>query len=56
MVDSATDDDIKSAIEMIINARETVNLAQGLISRNTDFRDAKSEIFLFDSGASLRIE
>ena len=55
VVDGATDDDIKSAIEMIKNARETDNLVQGLISRNTDFRDAKSENFLFDSGASVLI-
>ena len=55
VVDGATDDDIKSAIEMIKNARETDNSAQGLISRNTDFRDAKSENFLFDSGASVSI-
>ena len=55
MVDGATDDDIKSAIEMIKNERVTDNSAQGLISRNTDFRDAKSENFLFDSGASVSI-
>ena len=48
VVGSATNEDIKSAIEMIKTARETDNSAQGLISRNTDFRDAKSENFLFD--------
>ena len=55
VVGSATNEDIKSAIEMIKTARETDNSAQGLISRNTDFRDAKSENFLFDSGASVSI-
>ena len=55
VVDGVTDDDIKSAMEMIRNARETDNSAQGLISRNTDFRSANSENFLFDSGASVSI-
>ena len=50
MVDGVTDEDIKSAMEMIRNARETDNSAQGLIYRNTDFRDANLENFLFDSG------
>ena len=40
VVGSATNEDIKYAIEMIKTARETDNSAQGLISRNTDFRDA----------------
>ena len=55
VVGSATNEDIISAIGMIKTARETDNSAQGLISRNTDFRDTKSENFLFDSGASLSI-
>ena len=55
VVDGVTDDDIKSAMEMIRNARETDNSAQGLISRNTDFRSANSENFLFDSEASVSI-
>ena len=55
VVDGVTDDDIKSAMEMIRNARETDNSAQGLISRNTDFRETNLENFLFDSGASVSI-
>ena len=47
MVDGVMDEDIKSAMEMIRNARETDNSAQGLISRNTDFRDANLENFFF---------
>ena len=55
MVDGVTDEDIKSAMEMIRNARETDNSEQGLIYRNIDFRDANLENFLFDSGASVSI-
>ena len=55
VVGSATNEDIISAIGMIKTARETDNSAQGLISRNTDFRDEKSENFLFDSGALVSI-
>jgi len=50
-----TDDDIKSAMEMIRNAKETDNSAQGLISSNTDFKSANLENCLFDSGASVSI-
>ena len=55
VIDGVTDDDIKSAMEMIRNAKETDNSAQGLISSNTDFRSANLENFLFDSGASVSI-
>ena len=55
VVDGVTDDDIKSAMEMIRNAKETDNSAQGLISSNTDFRSANLENFLFDYGASVSI-
>ena len=40
---------------MIKNAKETDNNAQGLISNSTDFRSAKLETFLFDSGASVSL-
>merc|ERR1712082_79689 len=42
-------------MEIIKNAKETDNSAQGLISRDTDFRSSNWEIFLFDSGASVSI-
>ena len=48
-VNSVSDLEIKTAIDMIKNAKETDNHAQGLISRNTDFRSAKVETFLFDT-------
>ena len=55
VVDGVSDEDIKSAMEMIKNAKETDNSAQGLISSNTDFRSSNLETFLFDSGASVSI-
>ena len=54
-VNSISDLEIKTAIDMIKNAKETDNHAQGLISRNTDFRSAKIETFLFDTGASISL-
>ena len=50
-VDGVSDEDIKSAMEIIQNSKETDNSAQGLISSNTDFRSSNLETFLFDSGA-----
>ena len=47
-VNSISDEDIKTAIDMIQNAKETDNNAQGLISNSTDFRSANVETFLFD--------
>ena len=55
VVDGVSDEDIKSAMEMIKNAIEMDNSAQGLISSNTDFRSSNLETFLFDSGASVSI-
>ena len=40
---------------MVENAKETDNHTQGLISKNTDFRSAKVETFLFDTGASISL-
>merc|ERR1712208_26868 len=54
-IGDATNQDIISAIGIIKTARETDNSAQGLISRSTNFREAKAENFLFDSGASVSI-
>ena len=50
-IDDLADKDIIAAIEKIRVARETDNSAQGLISKSTDFRHARAERFLFDSGA-----
>ena len=50
VIGDLSDKDILSAIEKIKIARETDNSAQGLISNSTDFRQAKAERFLFDSG------
>ena len=47
VIGDASDKDILSAIEKIKIARETDNLAQGLISRSTNFRQAKAERFQF---------
>ena len=55
VVDGVSDDDIKSAMEMVRNAKETDNSAQGLISSTTDFRSANLETFLFNSGALVSI-
>ena len=46
-----SDKDIKTAIDMIRNAKETDNNALGLISNSTNFTFAKMETFLFDSSA-----
>ena len=54
-VNNISDEDIKTAIDMIQNAKETDNNAQGLISNSTDFRSANVETFLFDSGASVSL-
>ena len=55
VIGDVTNQDIISAIGKIKTARETDNSAQGLISRSTNFREAKAENFLFDSGASVSI-
>jgi len=55
VIGDASDKDILSAIEKIKIARETDNSAQGMVSRSTDFRQARAERFLFDSGASVCI-
>ena len=54
-INNISDEEIKTAIDMITNAKETDNHAQGLISNNTDFRSANVETFLFDSGASVSL-
>merc|ERR1712055_622303 len=54
-VNNISDEDIKTAFDMIQNAKETDNNAEGLISNSTDFRSANVETFLFDSGASVSL-
>ena len=51
----ASVNDIISAIEKIKIAKENDNSAQGLVSKNTDFRQAREEKFMFDSGAQVCI-
>ena len=46
---------IISAIEKIKIEKENDNSAQGLVSKNMDFRQAKEEKFLFDTGAQVCI-
>ena len=55
VIGDASNNDIISAIEKIKMAKETDNSAQGMISKNTDFRQARKEKFLFDSGAQVCI-
>ena len=45
--------DIISAIERIKTAKDNDNSANGLVSNNMDFRDAREERFLFDTGAKI---
>ena len=54
-VNNISDEEIKTAIDMIRNVKETDNHAQLLISNNTDFRSANVDTFLFDSGASVSL-
>ena len=43
------------AIERIKSAKDNDNSANGLVSNNMDFRDAREERFLFDTGAQVCI-
>merc|ERR1711895_316371 len=45
-------DQISAAIESIKKAKYNDNSGNGLISQNLDFRNAKEERFLFDTGAN----
>ena len=54
-VNNISDLEVKTAIDMIKNAKETDSHTQGLIYKNTDFRSAKVETFLFDTGASISL-
>ena len=48
-------DQITAAIESIKKAKYNDNSGNGLISQNMDFRNAKEERFLFDTGATACI-
>ena len=55
VIGDASDKDIISIIERIKRARENDNSTIGMISKSTDFRKAKREKFLMDSGAQVCI-
>ena len=55
VIGDASDKDIISIIERIKRARENDNSTIGMISKSTDFRKAKQEKFLMDSGAQVCI-
>ena len=46
---------VKNIIKNIKAAKETENIVHGLVSNSTDFRSAKDEIFLCDTGAKVSI-
>ena len=55
VIGDVSDQDIISIIEKIKRAREMDNSTMGMISKSTDFRKAKREKFLMDSGAQVCI-
>merc|ERR1711888_434257 len=55
VIGDASNEDIISIIERIKRARENDNSTIGMISKSTDFRKAKQEKFLMDSGAQVCI-
>ena len=54
-IGDASIDDIVSIIRKIKKAKENDNSTMGLISKSTDFRKAKRERLLMDSGAQVCI-
>merc|ERR1711936_663099 len=54
-IGDASIDDIVSIIRRIKKAKENDNSTMGMISRSTDFRKAKRERLLMDSGAQVCI-
>ena len=50
-----TDLEVKNIVKCIKAAKETENIIHGLVSNSTDFRSAKDEIFLCDTGATVSI-
>ena len=55
VIGDASNKDIISIIQRIKRARENDNSTVGMISKSTDFRNAKEEKFLMDSGAQVCI-
>ena len=55
VIGDASNSDIISAIQRIKRAKENDNSTVGMISKNTDFRQAKEEKFLMDSGTQVYI-
>ena len=55
VIGDASDKDIISIIKRIKKAKENDNSTIGMISKSTDFRKAKREKFLMDSGAQVCI-
>ena len=55
VIGDASNKDIISVIQRIKRARENDNSTVGMISRSTDFRQAREEKFLMDSGAQVCI-
>merc|ERR1712030_50602 len=56
VIGDASVDDILSIIKRIKKAKENDNSTIGMISNSTDFRRAKRERFLMDSGAQVCID
>merc|ERR1711891_140605 len=55
VIGDATLEDISAAIKNIKKAKENDNSTMGMISKTTDFRKAKTERLLMDSGAQVCI-
>ena len=55
VIGDASNKDIISIIQRIKRARENDNSTVGMISKSTDFRHAREEKFLMDSGAQVCI-
>ena len=55
VIGDASNNDIISAIQRIKRAKENDNSTVGMISKSTDFRQAREEKFLMDSGAQVCI-
>ena len=55
VIGDASNNDIISAIQRIKRAKENDNSTVGMISKNTDFRQAKEDKYLMDSGAQVCI-
>ena len=50
-----TDSEVMQVVDSIRAAKHSENHVQGLLSNKLDFRQALTEVFLFDTGASVSI-